>query len=104
MAKQKAKRSVYAMGRETEMAKRDVGAMGRDVGTTEREADEAERMAERAVGQGIVREKEAGVRLRCGTGRRRLRLRFCALREHISFISYFSFGGMRISRAVVGRF
>lgn len=68
MAKQKAKRSVYAMGRETEMAKRDVGAMERDVGTTEREADEAEWTAERAAGQGIVREKEAGVRLRLWNG------------------------------------
>lgn len=69
-----------------------------------RESDEAGRTAERATGQGIVREKKREAGCGCGTGRRRLRLRFCSLREHISFISYFSFGGMRISRAVVGRF
>ena len=56
------------MGRETEMAKRGVYAMERDVGTTGREADEAEWTAERATGQGIVREKEAGVRLRLWNG------------------------------------
>lgn len=33
-----------------------------------READEAERMAERAAGQGIVREKEAGGWLRLWNG------------------------------------
>lgn len=47
MAKQKAKRGVYAMER--------------DVGITGRELNEAERTAERATGQGIIREKEAGV-------------------------------------------
>lgn len=56
------------MERETEMAKRGVYAMERDVGTTGREADEAEWTAERAAGQGIVREKEAGVRLRLWNG------------------------------------
>ena len=54
MAKQKAKRGVYAMER--------------DVGTTGRESDEAGRTAERATGQGIIREKEAGVRLRLWNG------------------------------------
>ena len=33
-----------------------------------RESDEAGRTAERATGQGIIREKEAGVRLRLWTG------------------------------------
>ena len=69
-----------------------------------RESDEAGRTAERAIGQGIIGKKKREAGCGCGTGRRRLLLRFCALREHISFISYFSFGGMRISCAVVGRF
>ena len=54
MAKQKAKRGVYAMER--------------DVGTTGRESDEAGRTAERATGQGIVREKETGGWLRLWNG------------------------------------
>ena len=54
MAKQKAKRGVYAMER--------------DVGTARRESDEVGRTAERATGQGIIREKETGVRMRLWTG------------------------------------
>ena len=63
-----------------------------------RESDEAGRTAERATGQGIVREKETGGWLRLWNGTKKAAI------THISFISYFSFGGMRISRAVVGRF
>ena len=54
MAKQKAKRDVYAMER--------------DVGTTGRELNEAGRTAERATEQGIVRKKERESGCGCGTG------------------------------------